>query len=142
MGFLDWLRRRRTIPITCWLDESSRLDGFTRAVADDLGRGQRVLVVAHFKEALLEAGHQLAAAGIAFQTRTSWTAADTRQLLTSPPRTVLAVLAKTLPVAVEESHDRASRPDGPIISLRVFDLHVLAEEHERILRFSSSLPVP
>ncbi|HEX6810602.1 MAG TPA: hypothetical protein VF384_03160 [Planctomycetota bacterium] len=101
-----------------------------------------MLVVAHFKEALLKAGHQLAAVGIAFQTKTSWTAADTRELLASPPRTVLAVLAKTLPVDREESDDRASRADGPIISLRVFDLHVLAEENERILRFANGLPVP
>lgn len=142
MGFLDWFRRRRTIPITCWLDEPSRLRGFARAIADDLARGQRVLVVAHFKEALLQASQQLAGAGVPFQPKASWTAADTRQLLTSPPRTVMAVLAKTLPDVVEDPRDRSSRVDGPTISLRVSDLHVLAEENERILRFAGSLPAP
>jgi hypothetical protein len=142
MGLLDWFRRRRTIPITCWLDEPSRLRGFARAVVDDLAGGQRVLVVAHFKEALLQAGQQLAAAGIAFQTKARWSAADTHQLLTSPPRTVMAVLAKTLPDVPEDSRDRSSRVDGPTISLRVSDLHVLREENDRILRFAGSLPAP
>ena len=141
MGFLDWFRRRRTIPITCWLDERSRLTGFARAVADDLGRGHRVLVVAHFKQALLEAGRQLTAAGIAFQTKSSWTASDTHQLLTSPPRTAMAVLAKALPEVRHDSRDPPPRTDAPTISLRVADVHVLGEENERILRFASSLPV-
>jgi len=139
MGLLDWFRRRRTIPITCWLDEPSRLRGFTRGVSEDLTRQDRVIVVAHFKDALVTAGQHLANAGIAFETRDRWLPVDTQNLLAGPGP-VVATLARALPDLTDVKQRPSPAANATRVALRVFDLHVLADENARIMGFAQGLP--
>ncbi|MBL8726873.1 MAG: hypothetical protein JNM25_00490 [Planctomycetes bacterium] len=140
MGFFDWLRSRPTLGITCWLDDGSRARGFVRALEADRARGDRVLVVGQFPAALLRTGEQLAAAGIPFTTQSRWTEADTQQLPAQAPGTVVAVLARSLP-DVPEGRARPQPPaNAANVSVRLCDLHVLADENDRVERFARSLP--
>lgn len=111
MGLFDWLWPRAPLGITCWLDEPSRLHGFVRDVAADRARGERVLVVGHFPQALVATGERLAAAGIPFVTKARRSDDDTRQLPAQTPG-----------------------------SVRLCDLHVLVAENDRVERFARSLP--
>lgn len=139
MGFFDWLRPRPQIAITCWLDEGSRARGFVRAVQDDLLRGMHVIVAAHFADALVQAGQALAAHAIRVVTIDRWTGAETRRLAGPASGAPFAVLASRLPDGAEGRID-AGDPAGAHISLRLCDLHVLAAENDRVVRFARSLP--
>jgi hypothetical protein len=138
MGFLDWLRRPRSIAISCWGDEPSRVRGFIDAVNADLARNRPVIVVAHFKQSLAAAVRQLTDAGVAVETRDRWLPADTASLLnrTGP---VVAILAANLP-EVAQPFDRARPAGAASASLRLFDLHVLPSENAHIMQFAQSLP--
>lgn len=138
MGLFAWLRRRKPLAIDCWLDEVSRWRGFTQKVEADLAGGSSVLVVAHFKEALATAGEQLARAGVPFEFRRRWTDADTKRLCGDGPPEVFVVAVGGLPAAPAGGGNRlgGARP----VSVRLVDLHVLADENERAMRFARGLP--
>ena len=140
MGILDWFRLRPGLRISCWLDEGSRLRGLTRAVADDLRKGERVLLVGHFKSSLIQAGQQLAAAGITFETKASWSNADTERLTAGGPGTVIATLVRCLPKPAEGAQKVPAASGAPAVSVRLCDLHVLDDENQRVVRFATGLP--
>jgi hypothetical protein len=135
MGFLSWLfgRRNPAAQITVWLDEPSRSRALVREVRDDLQAGRSVVVVAHFAEALIEAGRQLASAGIKFSTLTTW------QPLGSTP-SVVAILAKALPRPVSGLPPREKVGTETRVVVRGVELHVLARENDRLVQFAASLP--
>lgn len=140
MGLFDWFRRRRRPPITLWLDNDSQLRGFVDAVADDVESGQAVLVVAHFKEKLVEVGRALAEAGIEFELRSEWTPSDTQQLC-SGNASVKAVLAAALP-DLPEVRSYPGPAHVPSVSVRLVDMHVMDEENLRVERFTAGLSAP
>lgn len=140
MGLFDWLRPRPTFAISCWLDEGSRARGLLRAIEADRARGDRVLVVGQFPQALVQTGERLAAAGIPFATKARWTDADSQQLPAQPPGSVFAVLARCLPEVATDRAGAKPPADAPTVSVRMCDLHVLTAENERVERFARSLP--
>lgn len=142
MGFFDWLRPRPQIAITFWLDDGSRARGFVRAVIDDLARGDHVLVVGHFKDALVRTGQALAAAGVTFVTQDRWTDADTQRLSQPPTGAPFVVLASRLPAVPEGRPQPVPAPGAAAVSVQLCDLHVLPAANERIARFVASLPAP
>ena len=141
MGLFDWFRRRRRPSITLWLDTASQVSGFVARVQADVGSGQAVLVVAHFKEQLVAFGRALAEAGIEFALRRTWSQQDTKQLC-SGQAGVTAVLAAALPDLPEGSAQSDLRSQGACVSLHVVDMHILDEENQSVERFAASLPVP
>lgn len=92
------------------------------------------MVVAHFAEALIEAGRQLASAGIKFSTLTTW------QSLGSTP-SVVAILAKALPRPLSGLSPREKVGTETRVVVRGVELHVLARENDRLLQFAATLPV-
>ncbi|MGK0154399.1 MAG: hypothetical protein ACI9SE_001351 [Neolewinella sp.] len=140
MSFLDWFRRRQAIDLSCWLDEGSRMRGFTQSVEDDMTCGEHVLVVGNFADALLMAGKELAVAGISFTTKNRWTPADTQELLMRGPGSVTVVRSTSLPDFPEGMSKVSPAPELPTISLRMCDLHLLPDENDRVRRFAESLP--
>lgn len=134
MGLLSWLfgPRAPRLRLSIWVDEASRLQGLARAVRADLQAGRSVVLVAHFAASLIEAGRQLAEAGIEFETLPAW-----RPL--GPKPSVVAILAKTLPQPLPGATPRHGGGQ-PQTMVRGVELHVLARENDRLVRFAASLP--
>lgn len=140
MGLLDWFRKRRRLPITVWLDADGQLRGFVEQVKRDVASGQSVLVVAHFRERLVEVGQALAVADIEFELRSAWTPSDTKQLC-SGHAGVMAVLASALPDVAEVGTHTGRSVTAPTVSVHLADMHVLDDENQRVERFAAGLPV-
>lgn len=138
MGLFDWFRRRKKLHTQVWMDTQGRLDGLVQAARRALGRGQHVVVVAHFPAGLVELGQRLALAGIPFDTVTAWTRRDDDRLRAdAAPRTV-AVLSAGLP-APDDAHAAAT---GPVrLVVLAGELHVLADANQRVRRFAAERPV-
>lgn len=142
MGLLDWLtgrRRHRLGSFVVWIDADARRAGFVEAVRKDLDAGLPVLLSAHFPETLVQAGTDLAANGIEIEPRDRWSDADCDRWLRSRPTRLLAVPVHGLP-APAPGDDRPARREGPAAAMHFADVHVLAAENERAMRFVATLP--
>jgi hypothetical protein len=99
-------------------------------------------VVAHLEQALLETSAALREAGIDLTTRERWKPADTDKLLARGGGAVIAVLARNLPEVPESEPRAAAAADAPPVAILAADLHVLASENQRVVRFADSLAAP
>lgn len=141
MGFMSWFRRRPVLPVAVWIDARSRREGLVGDVVADRDRGVGAIVVAHFEAALVQAGQDLAAAGVVFTTVPAGTAAMTQRLAGGGGGEVLLTLARALPESAAGPVVAAAARSRPW-SVRLIELHVLAAANERVRAFAAALPGP
>lgn len=138
MGVFDWFRRRAHLHTQVWLHAQGRLDGLVQTARGALDRGQHVVFVAHFPASLVALGQSLAAAGVPFDTLTTWTRRDDERLRTDATPRTAALLASGLP----EPDDAHTPTTGPVrLVVLAGELHVLADANERVRRFAAERPV-
>ena len=138
MGFLSWFRRRPVLPVAVWIDAESQRAGLVGDVVADRDRGVSSIVVAHFEAALVQAGQDLAAAGVVFTTVPAWTAAMTPRLAGGGGEVMLS-LARALPESAAGPVVAAAAQSRPW-SVRLIELHVQAAANERVRTFAAALP--
>ena len=138
MGLFDWLRRSRRMPTQFWLDEACRVAGLVEDVRAQIAQGRHTVVVAHFPAGLVEMGQALSSAGIAFETRTTWSAREQQRMLQQEP-IVSCILASALP---EHGDDPERKPGDIRAVVLACELHVDRAANERVRRFALGLPVP
>jgi len=138
MGFLSWFRRRPVLPVAVWIDAESQRAGLVGDVVADRDRGVSSIVVAHFEAALVQAGQDLATAGIVFTTVPAWTAAMTQRLAGGGGEVMLS-LARALPESAAGPVVAAAAQSRPW-SVRLIELHVQAAANERVRTFAAVLP--
>lgn len=142
MGLFDWFRPKSHLRLSVWLDEASRLGALTAGIEADLRRGNHVMVVAHFRDALLQMGERLAGASIPFTTKASWSDAEARILIVQKQPSALLLLAGALPNVAPDAPRPEAVAGSKVLSFRLIDLHVLDDENDKVERYARNLPCP
>lgn len=142
MGLFDWFRPKSHLRLSVWLDEVSRLGALTSGIEADLRRGNHVMVVAHFKDALLQIGERLAGAAVPFTTKATWSDAEARKLIVQKEPSAVFLLAEALPTVSPDAPRPEAISGSKVLSFRLVDLHVLDDENDKVERYARNLPCP